>query len=120
VVGSSSRIGGEVLERVLRRAEGLRSEWAEEVANGGGDEPQQGAAEASQGELATRSLSPEEERVLEALRIASTSLGKSEILGRARIAGTTWWATIGSLRRRGLIIQEGTRRGATYRLAVGD
>jgi len=120
VVGSSSRIGGEVLERVLRRAERLRSEWAEGVANGGGDEPHQGAAEASQGELATRSLSPEEERVLEALRIASTSLGKSEILGRARIGGTTWWATIGSLRRRGLIIQEGTRRGATYRLAADD
>jgi hypothetical protein len=28
VVGSSSRIGGEVLERVLRRAEGLGREWA--------------------------------------------------------------------------------------------
>jgi hypothetical protein len=105
VVGSSSRIGGDVLERVLRRAEGLRREWAEDEANGDGDEAQ-GATEAVQGGLDSHDLSPEEDRVLEALRVASRPLGKSEVLGRTRIAGTAWWSTIGSLRRRGLIIQE--------------
>jgi very-short-patch-repair endonuclease len=119
VEGASSRIGEEVLERVLRRAEGLRREWVEDGANGDDDEAQ-GATETTQEGVDSHDLSPEEDRVLEALRVASRPLGKSEVLGRARIAGTAWWSTIGSLRRRGLVIQEGTRRGATYRLAGND
>jgi hypothetical protein len=119
VLSSSFGITGELLERVLRRAEQLRREWSEGATNGDGDDTQE-REEVEQEDLTSRNLSSEETRVLEAIRGASRPLGKSEILGRARLDGATWWSTISRLRRRGLIIQEGNRRGASYRLARSD
>jgi hypothetical protein len=75
-----------------------------------GDSEAQSATETVQEGVDSHDLSPEEDRVLEALCVASRRLDKSEVLGRARIAGSAWWSTISSLRRRGLIIQEGPRR----------
>jgi very-short-patch-repair endonuclease len=119
VLGPQSGITGELLERVLRRAEELRREWSKGAANGDREETQEGE-EIDPQDIASGILSPTEARVLEAIRGASRPLGKSEILARARIDGATWWSTIGRLRRRGLIMQEGNRRGATYRLAKSD
>jgi len=118
MLSSSPEITGGLLERVLRRAEQLRREWTERAA-GEGDEGLE-VEEAGREDLSSRNLSPGEARVLEAIRSAGRPLGKSEILARARIDGAAWWSTIGSLRRRALVIQEGDRRGATYRLTDSD
>jgi hypothetical protein len=77
-------------------------------------------ANAVSAEPASGELSVDEERVVETLRVARRPLGKSEILARARVPEVGWWFTIASLRRRGLVIQEGTRRGARYRLSNAD
>lgn len=110
----SSRQGSELLDRVLRRAEALRREWLE---SGNGDEAPEVAGPAAL-EPTSGELSADEERVLETLRVSGRPLGKSQILARARISEAAWGSTIASLRRRGLVIQEGTRRGATYRLGA--
>ncbi len=115
----SSRQASELHDRVLRRAEALRGEWSENDTNGDSGEAIEGAGPVAQ-ELAPSELSADEERVLEALRVAGRPLGRSHILARARILDSVWGPTISSLRRRGLVIQEGTRRGATYRLATTD
>lgn len=114
-----SRQDHELMDRVLRRAEALRREWLENGTNGEGDESAEVTGPALT-EPASGDLSANEERVLETLRASGRSLGKSEILARVRIPETEWWPTIASLRRRGLVNQEGTRRGATYRLAATD
>jgi hypothetical protein len=115
---SSPEVTGDLLERVQRRAEELRREWTERAA-GDGDETLE-VEEVGREDLSSGQLSPMEARVLEAIRSAGRPLGKSEILARARIDGAAWWSTIGSLRRRGVVIQEGDRRGATYRPAGSD
>jgi very-short-patch-repair endonuclease len=116
------RQGSELFDRVLRRAEALHREWLESGTNGEGDESAESAEvmglaliEPASGELSTN-----EQRVLETLRASGRPLGKSEILARPRIPETEWWPTIATLRRRGLVVQEGTRRGATYRLGTTD
>jgi hypothetical protein len=118
MLSSSPEITGDLLERVLRRAEQLRREWTESAAGDGDEAPE--VEEVLRQDLSSRDLSPGEARVLEAIRSAGRPLGKSEILARARIDGAAWWSTIGSLRRRALVIQEGDRRGATYRLTGSD
>jgi hypothetical protein len=114
----SPEITGDLFERVQRRAEQLRREWTERAAGDGDEAPE--VEEAGRDDVSSRNLSPAELRVLEAIRSAGRPLGKSEILARARIDGAAWWSTIGSLRRRALVIQEGDRRGATYRLTDSD
>ncbi len=112
-----SRQGGELLERVLRHAEALRREWLDNGTNENGDETP-GVGGPVSPEIMSNEPSADEERVLEALRLAGRPLGKSEVLARARIPEAAWWPVIASLRRRGLVIQEGTRRGAAYRIAT--
>jgi very-short-patch-repair endonuclease len=112
-----TRQSSELLSRVLRRADELRREWLDSGDSGSSDDVAESAIGASV-EPVSADLSPLEERVLEALRVAGRPLGKSEILARARIPEPAWWTTIATLRRRGVVIQEGTRRGATYQLAV--
>jgi hypothetical protein len=104
----------ELLDALLRRADALRLQWLD---NGtmSGDEVS-GLEPAPSAGIVPGEPSAEEQRVLEVLKMTGRPLAKSEILARARVAETAWWATIGNLRRRGLVIQEGTRRGATYRL----
>jgi very-short-patch-repair endonuclease len=118
VLSSTPEITGDLLERVLRRSEELRREWTERAAGDGDETPE--VEEVGREDFSSRNLSPGEARVLEAIRSAGRPLGKSEILARARIDGAAWWSTIGSLRRRALVIQEGDRRGAIYRLTDGD
>jgi very-short-patch-repair endonuclease len=112
-----SRQGGEVLHRVLRRAEELRREWLVGANSINGDEVSEIMGGPSP-EVPSGELSADEERILEAVRVAGRPLGKSEVLARARVPESSWWSAIVSLRRRGLVIQEGTRRGATYRIAL--
>jgi very-short-patch-repair endonuclease len=112
-----SRKGSELLDRVLRRADALRREWMEERTDGNGDEGAEGAG-ASSPEQGPGEMSADEDRVLEALRVAGRPLGKAQILARSHIPETAWVSTIASLRRRGLVIQDGARRGAIYRLAI--
>jgi very-short-patch-repair endonuclease len=108
----------ELLNSLLRRADALRLEWLD---GGGtsGDEVSVADGVSSAG-IPSEEWSVDEERVLEVLRTAGRPLAKSEILARARIPETGWWAAIGSLRRRGLVVQEGMRRSATYRLVGID
>ncbi len=56
-----------------------------------------------------------EDRVLLALRIAPTPLGKREILATAQIPESEWTRTIKALLDSGLVEQIGERRGAMYR-----
>jgi very-short-patch-repair endonuclease len=113
------RQGSELFDRVLRRAEALRREWLEGGTNGEGDESDEVMGPALT-EPVSGNLSANEERVLETLRTSARPLGKAEVLARARIPETEWWPTIATLRRRGLVVQEGTRRGATYRPGTTD
>ncbi len=115
----SGRQDSELLARMIRRGEALRRDWFESAPDGDGDE-EADTAESSFTGAVTGELSADEERVLDALRVGGRSLGKSEILARSRISEAAWWSTILNLRRRGLVVQEGTRRGATYRLAGPD
>lgn len=57
------------------------------------------------------------ERVSDALAQSSRPLGKREILDRSRIPEETWHTAIRTLLAQGLVIQHGTKRGATYALA---
>jgi hypothetical protein len=104
----------ELLDRVIRRAEELRREWLQQDT-----EPFVGnaryvpAVSPEEEDIVRSSL---EERVLEALALADGPLRKADIIARAGLTEATWFVTIANLRRRGLVIQEGTRRGASYRL----
>lgn len=111
--------GGELLDCVLRRAEALRCEWLDNGTGGNGDEAVDVTGPVTP-ELVLADLSADEERVLEVIRAVSRPLSKSEILARTRIPEVAWWPTMAGLRRRGLVIQEGTRRAATYRLTTMD
>lgn len=113
-----SRQSNELLDRLWRRAEALRTEWLRNDPNDGGDGEEAPEVAVPVSTEPAGELTSEEERVLEVLRTAGRPLAKSQILARTRIPEATWWSTIASLRRRGLVGREGTRRGATYRLAI--
>ncbi len=65
-------------------------------------------------------LSPEalerEELVLQHLRGSEEPLGKSDILRETGLRESIWTSTIRSLKEKGLVDQEGDRRGAVYRV----
>lgn len=105
----------ELATRVRRRAEGLRREWLDNGTEHVDHEQEELVSD--QTGLPGGELTDEEQRVIEILRKAGRPLGKSQILGEGGISETTWWSTIRQLRQRGLVVLEGTRRGATYRLA---
>ena len=47
-------------------------------------------------------------------------LGKSEILSQAAIPDSAWTAAIRALVDRGVVVQEGAKRGAKYHLEGGS
>jgi len=57
----------------------------------------------------------EERRVLECLRSAGHPLGKADILGATSLPEASWGSIIHRLKEKGLVDQEGDRRGAVYR-----
>ena len=54
--------------------------------------------------------------VLEALRNAGQPLSKVQLVPMSGIAETTWPQVIRALLDRGVVVQEGQKRGAKYRL----
>lgn len=58
-----------------------------------------------------------EQAVIEVLQATAASLGKTDILARASIPESAWQAVIRSLVDGGLVVQEGAKRGARYRLS---
>lgn len=62
-------------------------------------------------------LTLEASRVLEALGASAGPLGKSDILEQSKLGAGEWTGTINALLAAGLVIREGDKRGAKYRLA---
>lgn len=59
------------------------------------------------------------ERILACLAVADRPLGKAELCTLARIDERAWTSTIRTLLERDLVVQEGHKRAARYRLATG-
>jgi len=58
------------------------------------------------------------ERILACLASSDTPLGRAELCERTGIDERAWTSTIHALVARGLVVQEGHKRGARYRLAT--
>lgn len=61
-----------------------------------------------------------EAAILGVLAGSQVPLGKSEILSQAALSDSAWTAAIRALVDRGVVVQEGAKRGAKYHLRDGD
>ena len=114
-----------VRDRVVRRAEELRRKWASEDAPEGGQED---LPMDPQAVVTSPALSPvadpasvfdgdeSAQKVYLAIREARVPLGRAEIIERSGIDPASWLQAIRSLTRDGMVVMQGSKRGARYSL----
>ena len=80
------------------------------------DQPRAAEAIPSPSLPSSKGLTPEASRVLATLEASAGPLGKSDILERSKLGAGEWTGIINALLTAGLVIREGDKRGAKYRL----
>ncbi|MCW5769488.1 MAG: AAA family ATPase [Phycisphaeraceae bacterium] len=114
-----------VREHVIRRAEELRRTWAEEDAPE--SEQEESPAEAQQavtvpvvsqmsGTASDLDGDGEVHAVYAAIREARVPIGRAEIIDRSGIDPASWLSAIRTLVRDGVVVMQGSKRGARYAL----
>lgn len=116
VVGAAR--GDELRERVVRRAAGLRREWAEAEAERSEEDDAAISVPIENSYCLEASPGDPKAKILDCLREADRALGKAEILARAGIHPGQWQNGITVLVADGRVERTGDRRGARYRLVI--
>ncbi|MFN8817506.1 MAG: AAA domain-containing protein [bacterium] len=114
-----------VLEHVIRRAEALRRTWAEDDApeSEHEDSPAETQPDAMlpvPGSMASAAAvltgAGDVQAVYAAIREARVPIGRAEIIQRSGIDPASWANAIRSLTRDGVVVMQGSKRGARYTL----
>lgn len=120
----------ELHNRVLRRAAQLRQEWArsdfEADADTGSEAQEDADGQASETPWLARSIESQMSieqacrAIVRAVRESKAPLGRAELLGRTGISPQIWTAAIRNILREGLLVMQGSKRGARYSLPADE
>lgn len=114
-------------DRIVRRAEELRRQWASEDEEFGAEEAVEDSEPvleddalpmpSDRGDLFGTNGLEAKESVLAAIREARVPIARAEVIQRSGILPQEWTGAIQSLLADGAVVRHGTRRGARYTIA---
>jgi very-short-patch-repair endonuclease len=127
-VASSWTNTDDLRDRIVRRAEALRREWAAESESDAEFDIEAAELAASvdsntpepSGLLTALNSTETSEAVLSAIREARVPIGRAEIIERSGITSQEWQPAIRRLLSEGTVVRRGSKRGTKYAMASPD